>query len=43
VLHAEGRFDGGELRDPDREYGPIASAVPDGFTVDPVGLFAGLD
>ena len=40
---AEGRFDSGELREPNREYGPIASAVLEGFAVDPMGLFAGLD
>ena len=39
----EGRFASGELREPGREYSPIASAVLEGFTVDPVGLFAGLD
>ena len=39
----EGRFDAGELRDPDREYGPVASAVLDALMVNPKELFAGLD
>jgi Uma2 family endonuclease len=36
---ADGRFDPGELREPDREYGPIASVVIEGFIVDPTRLF----
>jgi Uma2 family endonuclease len=36
---AEGRFDGGELRDPDREYGPIGSVVLEGLVIDPRRLF----
>jgi Uma2 family endonuclease len=36
----EGRFDSGELRDPDREYGPVESCVLAGFAVDPARLFA---
>jgi Uma2 family endonuclease len=36
---AQGGFDGGELRDPDREYGPIESSVLEGFVIDPKKLF----
>ncbi len=35
----DGRFDEGELRDPDRDYRPIASAVLEGFVIDPSRLF----
>ena len=37
---APGRFDSGELRDPVREYGPVASRVLEGFSVEPGRLFA---
>jgi Uma2 family endonuclease len=36
-------FDGGELRDPVRDRGPISSRVLEGFVVDPEELFADLD
>jgi len=37
------RFDSGELREPFRDYSPIASRVVEGFSVDPGELFADLD
>jgi Uma2 family endonuclease len=37
---ADGCFDSGELRESLREYGPIASSVLEGFSVDPKELFA---
>jgi Uma2 family endonuclease len=42
-LSAELAFDGGELRERLREYGPIASRVLEGFIVEPKELFANLD
>jgi Uma2 family endonuclease len=36
------RFDSGELREPVRDYSPVASSVLAGFTVDPAELFADL-
>lgn len=36
----KGRFDGGELREPLRDFGPVASTVLAGFVVDPGWLFA---
>ena len=38
-----GEFDDGELRDPLREYGPLASTVLEGFVAEPAKLFADLD
>jgi len=35
----EGRFDDGELRDPDREYDSVASSILEGFEIDPTKLF----
>jgi hypothetical protein len=42
-LSAELAFDGGELRERLRGYGPIASRVLEGFVVEPRELFADLD
>jgi Uma2 family endonuclease len=42
-LGPEGRFDDGELREPPREYGLVASRVLEGFAVDPGRLFEDLD
>ena len=42
-LKDDGRYDDGELRDPQRDYGTIASRVLVGFAVDPSELFADLD
>ncbi len=39
-LGAGGLFDEGELRESPRDYGPIASRVIKGFSVDPWRLFA---
>ena len=39
-LGAGGLFDEGELRESPRDYGPIASRVIKGFSVDPSRLFA---
>jgi Uma2 family endonuclease len=39
-LSSEGAFDEGELREPLREYGPIASKVLEGFVIEPKELFA---
>ncbi|HUX41763.1 MAG TPA: Uma2 family endonuclease [Rectinemataceae bacterium] len=38
-----GLFDDGELREETRDFGPIASTVIEGFTLEPEKLFAGLD
>ncbi len=37
---ADGRFDGGELREETGEFGPIESTVLPGFIIDPPRLFA---
>ncbi len=42
-LESAGRYDGGELREPFRDYGRISSLVLEGFVVDPVQLFADMD
>ncbi len=42
-LTLAGRFDDGELKERLGDTAPITSAVLEGFTVDPVGLFADLD
>jgi Uma2 family endonuclease len=42
-LDSSGRFDEGELREPGRDYGPLASRALEGLTVDPAILFADLD
>ncbi len=42
-LKPSGEYDEGELRDPLREYGPIASTVLEGFVVAPPELFEDLE
>lgn len=42
-LDPAGKFDVGELREPLGNYGPLASRLLEGFSVDPRALFADLD
>lgn len=41
--NSSGHFDDGELREPVREFEPLASQVLEGFVVDPKELFADMD